>query len=196
MKSGGFNLRTSWLRGSPPSPRWFNSWKLAETSGLGCLEPWKIRLFGDRFSPWEMSMKSPWVFTLLGNYVVLVIPRIVTSQQILAHFFQVICDGKISPDSKCAGQCEYDQLRCITKIVGLPPKEQPRGPFFCWMRRWGRGWYPVGWWFQTHFCQFLLTYRGRWTEFDKDIHFKWVETLKPPSSCWWFRNPVIYRDFC
>lgn len=81
-----------------------------------------------------------------------VVPRMIFSQPNFSIFFSGFRDGKKFPFFKSAGQCEYDQLRCITKIVGLPPKEQPSlPPFFGRMRRWGRGWYPVGWWFQTPF---------------------------------------------
>lgn len=104
--------------------------------------------------------------------------RFVKCRMIWTFFFQVSVDGKKHPpDSKCgAGQCEYDQLRCITKIVGLPPKEQPRPPFFAFFASGEESVIScrsvvVS---NTFFVNFCLPTLGRWTEFDKDIHFKWV----------------------
>lgn len=179
MKSGGFNLRMSWLRGPLRHPLGIPS--LKPWSGLSCLEPWKIRwnliqISTMRQWAWNQKMKLHEVGELccgFGNS-----KDDFFTANCSAHFFSgYLWRKKNPPDSKCgAGQCEYDQLRCITKIVGLPPKEQPRPPFFAFFASGEESVIScrsvvVS---NTFFVNFCLPTLGRWTEFDKDIHFKWV----------------------
>lgn len=159
MKSGGFNLRTSWLRGSPPSPPVVQLLKLVGNCvgnpQVPSLKPWSvepepIRLFGYRFPPWRNEYEITMKLHEVGEYVVvLVIPRMIFSQQIVQHIFfsgYSICDGKNIPRIPSV-QVNVNMTNCAAlrrSWAFLQRSSFFRPPFFWWMRRWGRGWSPVG----------------------------------------------------